>query len=167
MVFKCIIFKLGSNRLESFILNSQLQLLKESGIKYRFITSVSHLKKKKKTFILTYRRLERQNCTYQARIGIIQSVIQSLPLEYSKKEGVVKLARISRNKLIHTMFLKTVCICKFRKGCTIHLFFWLNNGQIQFLNTKCMPHDTRLFCIIKNTMPRIQHSNTNCNFLGA
>lgn len=59
---------------------------------------------------------DRHTCTHQARIGIIQSVIQSLPLEYSEKEGVVQLARIRRNKLIHTVFLEPVCICKTREG---------------------------------------------------
>ena len=45
-------------------------------------------------------------------------MIQSLPLEYSKQEGMVQLAGVRRNKLIHTMFLKTVCICEFRKART-------------------------------------------------
>lgn len=113
----------------------QLPLLNESGIKCWFITIISHFLK---SFIPTYRGLDRQTCTHQARIGIIQSVIQSLPLEYSKKEGMIKLAGVCRNKLIHTMFLKTICICKFRKACRVHLLFRLNDGQIQVVkNTKC------------------------------
>lgn len=61
--------------------------------------------------------------THQTRIGVIQSVIQGLPLKQSKEGSMVKFAGISRNKLIHAMFLTTVCICSYKgKICrTIHV----------------------------------------------
>lgn len=70
---------------------------------------------------LLYTRLS--DSTHQTRIGVIQSVIQGLPLKQSKEGSMVKFAGISRNKLIHAMLLATVCICSYkRKMCrTTHL----------------------------------------------
>lgn len=56
--------------------------------------------------------------THQTRIGVIQPVVQGLPLKQSKEGSMVKFAGISRNKLIHAMFLTTVCICSYKgKTC--------------------------------------------------
>lgn len=52
--------------------------------------------------------------THQTRIGVIQSVIQGLPLKQLKEESMVKFAGISRNKLFHAVFLTTVCICSYK-----------------------------------------------------
>lgn len=125
VVFKCIIFKLRSNRLEFFIL-TPTTVIKWDRNKMLFTSNYFSLPK---IFYSNLWVTDRQICTHQTGIGIIQSMIQSLSLENSEEEGMVKLARTSRNKLIHPMFLKTVCICKFKRSFTVHLSFWFNSQQ--------------------------------------
>lgn len=49
--------------------------------------------------------------TYQTGVWIIESVVQSQPLNHLKHWRVVKIAGVSGDELIHSMFLCSVCIC--------------------------------------------------------
>lgn len=52
-----------------------------------------------------------ENDTHQAAEGVIEPVVQREPLDDLKQGGVVKATGVSRDKLIHAMFLSSVCVC--------------------------------------------------------
>lgn len=47
---------------------------------------------------------------HQAAEGVVEPVVQGEPLHHLKKRGVVKATGVSRDKLIHAMFLSSVSI---------------------------------------------------------
>ena len=53
--------------------------------------------------------------TYQAAEGVIEPVVQGQSLHHLKQRGVVKATRVSRDKLIHAVFLSSVCVCSSRR----------------------------------------------------
>lgn len=92
--------------------------------------------------------------THQTRIGVIQSMIQGLPLKQSKEGSMVKFAGISRNKLLHAMFLTTVCICLY-KG---------ENVQSNTCECLCGFTNTSVtWCIILNTWSLLKKLQRNYN----
>lgn len=104
VAFKCIIFKFEAHRLKSFIPTSRTVIKwvwkKRPLCNHHF----SHSLPPPAHFF--YYSL----FTHQTRIGIVQSVIQGLSLEYPKQCAMVKLARISSNELLDAKLLRTVCI---------------------------------------------------------
>lgn len=52
-----------------------------------------------------------ENATHQTAEGVIEPVVQREPLDDLKQGGVVKATGVSRDKLIHAVFLSSVCVC--------------------------------------------------------
>ena len=52
---------------------------------------------------------------HQARVGVVEPVVQREALQRLEERGMVEAAGVGRDELVHAVLLRPVCVCSQRK----------------------------------------------------